>query len=330
MKLPKMNTSIIRIIFARFKEMGILIALLIIFLILSISTDSFFQLSNIIIVLRYSVFTGIMALGAVFMISQGDIDLSVGGIYNLVGLMLLVLLERGWSVNLVVPLVLIVGIVCGLINMSLSIGLKIPMLIITLGTMNIYRGLGLVLFSDRPKTEYPLDNFLFQVFGKTFGGIPFGILALVILALILFYIFGFTRFGIHVRSIGGNLIVAKAMGIKISKTRIYSAMINGGLAAISAILTFGYLRTALPSFGNGYEFIALAAAIIGGTALSGGSGSIFGAALGALVISLIVNGIAHLGISTYWSAIVTGTIIIMAVAIDYISKRNYNRDRAGF
>jgi len=304
MKPPKINTNILRIIFARFREVGILIALLVIFLILSISTDTFFQFSNIILVLRYSVFTGILALGAVFMISQGDIDLSVGGIYNLVGL--------------------------GLINMSLSISLKIPMLIITLGTMNIYRGLGLVIYSGRFKTDYPLDNFLFKVFGGTFGKIPFGIIALVVLVLILFYVFGFTRFGIHVRSIGGNLIVAKAMGIKISRTRIYSAMINGGLAAISAILTFGYLRTALPSFGNGYEFIALAAAIIGGTALSGGSGSIFGAALGALIISLIVNGIAHLGIPTYWSATVTGTIIIMAVAIDYISKRNYNRDRAGF
>ena len=330
MKLPKIYTNILSIFFTRFSEAGILIALFIIFLILSISTDSFFQFLNIILVLRYSVFTGILALGAVFMLSQGDIDISVGGIYNLVGILLLVLLERGWPVNLVVPLGLIAGILCGLLNMSLSISLRIPMLIITLGTMNIYRGLGLIMYAGRPKTDYPLNNFLFKVFGGTFGGIPFGIIALVILTLILFYIFGFTKFGIHVRSIGGNLIVAKTMGIKISRTRIYSAMINGGLAAISAILTFGYLRTALPSFGNGYELIALAAAIIGGTALSGGSGSIFGAALGAIIISLIVNGIAHLGIPTYWSSTVTGTIIIMAVAIDYISKRNYNKDRAGF
>lgn len=234
---------------------------------------------------------------------------------------MLVLMERGWPVSLVVMVALLTGIICGLFNMSLSIGLKIPMLIITLGTMNIYRGLGLVLNSGRPKTGYPLDNFLFNILGGTFWGIPFGIFAFLFLALILFYIFGFTRFGIHVRSIGGNLIVAKAMGIKISKTRIKASMINGGLAAISSILTFGYLRTSLPSFGNGYELIAIAAAIIGGTALAGGSGSIFGAVLGALVISLIVNGIAHVGISTYWSAVVTGTIIILAVAIDYISKK---------
>ncbi len=106
----------------------------------------------------------------------------------------------------------------------------------------------------------------------------------------------------------GNLVVAKAMGIKISRTRIFSAMINGSLAAISAILTFGYLRTAFPSFGNGYELTALAAAIIGGPAISGGSGSILGAAMGAVIISLVVSGIAHLGISTYWSSVVTGTI----------------------
>lgn len=317
----KLNTKAIRIIFTRFREIGILLAFSFLFLILTVSTDSFFQLSNIIIVIRYSVFTGILALGAVFMLSQGDIDLSVGGIYNLVGLLLLVLMERGWPVALVVVIAMLTGIICGLFNMSLSIGLRIPMLIITLGTMNIYRGLGLVLYDGRPKTGYPLDNFLFNIFGGTFWGIPFGIFAFLFFALILFYIFGFTRFGIHVRSIGGNLIVAKAMGIKISKTRVSAAMINGGLAAISSILTFGYLRTALPSFGNGYELIAIAAAIIGGTALVGGSGSIFGAVLGALVISLIVNGIAHVGISTYWSAVVTGTIIILAVAIDYMSKK---------
>ena len=321
MKLFKINTNGIRIIYSRFKESGILAALLVIFLVLSVSTDTFFKLSTIILVLRYSVFTGIMALGAVFMLSQGDIDLSVGGIYNIVGLILLVLLKRGWPIGLTVVMGLAAGILCGLINMTLSISLNIPMMIITLGTMNIYRGLGLVLYYGRPDTTYPLNNFLFNIFGGTFGGIPFGVIALVVLVLLLFYIFGFTRFGIHVRSIGGNLVVARAMGIKISRTRILAAMINGSLSAISAILTFAYLRTALPSFGNGYELIALAAAIIGGTAIAGGSGSILGAALGALVISLIVNGIVHLGISTYWSAVVTGTILILAVAVDYTSKR---------
>jgi len=320
-KLFKINTNGIRIIYSRFKESGILAALLVIFLVLSVSTDTFFKLSTIILVLRYSVFTGIMALGAVFMLSQGDIDLSVGGIYNIVGLILLVLLKRGWPIGLTVVMGLAAGILCGLINMTLSISLNIPMMIITLGTMNIYRGLGLVLYYGRPDTTYPLNNFLFNIFGGTFGGIPFGVIALVVLVLLLFYIFGFTRFGIHVRSIGGNLVVARAMGIKISRTRILAAMINGSLSAISAILTFAYLRTALPSFGNGYELIALAAAIIGGTAIAGGSGSILGAALGALVISLIVNGIVHLGISTYWSAVVTGTILILAVAVDYTSKR---------
>ena len=321
MKLFKINTNGIRIIFFRFKESGILAALLVIFLVLSVSTDTFFKLSTIILVLRYSVFTGIMALGAVFMLSQGDIDLSVGGIYNIVGLILLVLLKRGWPIGLTVVMGLAAGILCGLINMTLSISLNIPMMIITLGTMNIYRGLGLVLYYGRPDTTYPLNNFLFNIFGGTFGGIPFGVIALVVLVLLLFYIFGFTRFGIHVRSIGGNLVVARAMGIKISRTRILAAMINGSLSAISAILTFAYLRTALPSFGNGYELIALAAAIIGGTAIAGGSGSILGAALGALVISLIVNGIVYLGISTYWSAVVTGTIPKLAVAVDYTSKR---------
>ncbi len=193
MKLFKINTNGIRIIFSRFKESGILAALLVIFLVLSVSTDTFFKLSTIILVLRYSAFTGIMALGAVFMLSQGDIDLSVGGIYNLVGLILLVLLKRGWPIGLTVALGLAAGIICGLINMSLSISLNIPMMIITLGTMNIYRGLGLVLYYGRPETTYSLNNFIFYIFGGTFGGIPFVVIALVILVLLLFYIFRFYK-----------------------------------------------------------------------------------------------------------------------------------------
>jgi ribose transport system permease protein len=321
MKIPNFNLGTLGFRILRFREIGILLAFATLFMILSLSTSTFFQFANIILVFRYASFTGIMALGAVFLLSQGDIDLSVGSIYNIVGLLIFVLLERGWSPVSVVFIGLIVGIICGLINITLSIILRIPMLIITLGTLNIYRGLGLVLYESRPKEAFNLDNFLFNIFGGTFSMIPFAVIALITLAIILFYIYGFTRFGIHVRSIGGNLSVARAMGIRINKTRAFSAMLNGGLAAISAVLTVAYLRAALPSFGTGYELIVIAAAIIGGTALSGGSGSIFGAVLGALVISLIVNGIAHLGISTYWTATVTGTVIIIAVVLDYLSRR---------
>jgi len=226
---------------------------------------------------------------------------------------------QAWQVMIIA---LLLGILCGLFNMTLSIMFKIPMLIVTLGTMNIFRGLGLVLYQGRPRTPFGLDNFFFGFLGENVGPIPFSIIAFIILAVILFYIYGFTRFGIHVRSIGGNLAVAKALGVNINRVRLTTSMLNGLLASISAILTIAYLRTALPSFGSGYELLAIAAAIIGGTALSGGQGSIFGALTGALVISIIVNGIAHLGIATFWTSFITGMIIIIAVAIDYVTRKN--------
>lgn len=99
------------------------------------------------------------------------------------------------------------------------------------------------------------------------------------------------------------------------------SMINGGLAVIAAILTVGYVRTAVPTFGLGYELLAIAATIIGGTALAGGSGSIIGALIGALIFSFIVNGMAHLGVSSYWTGTVTGMVIITAVALDYFSNK---------
>ncbi len=306
---------------SRFKEFGILTAFLVLALILTISTPTFFQLANLILVVRWSAYTGILALGAVFMLSQGDIDLSVGSIYNIVALYIVVVLEMGLPVGLAVLTGLFIGMLCGFINISLSIMLKIPMLIITLGTMNIFRGLGLVIYGGEGRNDFPLDNFLFKVLGEKIGQVPFSVIALFILAAILFFVFGYTKFGIHVRSIGGNVLVARAMSIRINRTRIFSAMINGGLAAIAAILTVGYVRTAVPTFGTGYELMAIAAAIIGGTALSGGSGSIIGAVIGALILSLIVNGMAHLGVPYYWSGTVTGMVIITAVALDYFSNR---------
>ena len=307
--------------FRRVKVLGVFTGLLVLGIILSIATDKFFSVLNLIQVVRQSSFVGIMALGAVFVLSEGDVDLSVGGIYNVVGIITAFSLEHGLTVGAAIPIGLLTGIVCGLTNVSLSLLFGIPTLIITLGTMNIFQGLGLVISQARPIFEFPIDNFFFEVSGGTVWGLPFGVITLFTITAVLTYIYGFTKFGIHVRSIGGNLQVARAMGVKIAQIRIFSFMLNAALAAVASMLQVAFLRSADPSIGIGNELMVIASAIIGGTALSGGSGSVIGAMVGALLIAVIRNGIVLLGITAYWSSIVTGAIIIAAVAIDYVSRQ---------
>jgi len=303
------------------QELGVGSALVILALVLGFSTEHFFDINNLISIVRSSSFIGIMALGMVFVLSEGDVDLSVGGIYNLAGVFTAFLLVKEMPIWVAILGGLAVGVLCGLFNIGLSLAFKIPTIIITLGTMSVFRGLGLVLCQAKPFYQFEKDNWFFQVIGVNIGRIPTPMIIMVILTIILFIIYGFTVFGTRVRAIGANQEAARFTGININKNRIFVFMLMGGLAALSGILEVSYLQTSNPSMGSGFELKVIAAAIIGGTALSGGFGSIFGALIGTLIIATITNGIVQLGVSAYWSSTVTGFVIIAAVAVDYVFKR---------
>lgn len=308
-------------LFRDIKVLGLVLGFAVVVTVFSILADNFLTLTNMIQVLRQSSFIGIMALGAVFVLSEGDVDISISGIYNLVGILTAFCLEQGVSVELSVLIGLSTGLVCGLFNISCSLAFKIPTFIITLGTMNIYRGLGLVISQARSIYDFPKEHFFYTLIGGSVGRVPFTVIFLIALTLILGVIYRHTRFGIHVRAVGGNYQVARAMGINIARTRISVMMLNGLLAATAAIMQVAFMRSADPSIGVGHELMVIASAIIGGTALAGGSGSVIGAMVGSVLIALIRNGIVFLGITAYWGYIVTGGVIIAAVAIDYMSKR---------
>jgi len=304
------------------KVLGLVLGFAVVLAVFSIIAENFLTLTNMIQVIRQSSFIGIMALGAVFVLSQGDVDISISGIYNLVGITTAFLLEQRLSVELSVLIGLSVGLLCGLVNISFSLLFSIPTFIITLGTMNIYRGLGLVISKARSIYDFPKDHIFYTLIGGSVGKVPFTVIILVFLTILLGMIYRHMRFGIHVRAIGGNYAVARAMGVKIARTRTIVMMLNGALAAIAAIMQVAFMRSADPSIGVGHELIVIASAIIGGTALAGGSGSVVGAMIGGVLIALIRNGIVFLGVTAYWGYIVTGAIIIVAVAIDYMSKQS--------
>jgi ribose transport system permease protein len=305
----------------RVQELGVGTALVVLILAIGFSTEHFFDLNNLVAIIRAASFTGIMALGMVFVLSGRDVDLSVGGIYNLAGIFTAFLFVKEFPIWFCILGGITVGVLCGLLNIGLSLAFKIPTIIITLGTMSVFRGLGLVLSQARPFYQFEKDNWFFQVVGVSIGKVPTPLIILVVLTLILAVVYGFTVFGTRVRAIGANPEAARFTGINITKNRIFVFMLMGALAALAGVLEVAYLQTSSPSMGSGSELMVIAAAIIGGTALSGGSGSIIGAFIGTLLIMTIRNGIVHLGVSAYWSATVTGFVIIAAVAVDYLFKR---------
>lgn len=315
-KLGRAGRGILKI-----QELGVGSALIILALILGFSTEHFFDFNNLISIIRSSSFIGTMALGMVFVLSEGDVDLSVGGIYNLAGIFTAWLFVQGMPILVCILGGLVVGILCGLFNIGLSMAFNIPTIIITLGTMSVFKGLGLVLCGAKPLYEFDKDNWFFQVVGVNIGRIPTPVIIMLALTVILFVVYGFTVFGTRVRAIGANKEAARFTGININKNRIFVFMLMGALAALSGIMEVAYLQTSNPSMGAGAELKVIAAAIIGGTALSGGFGSIVGAIIGTLIIATITNGIVQLGVSAYWSATVTGFVIIAAVAVDYVFKR---------
>jgi ribose transport system permease protein len=318
---PKNNLHMLYSVLKNVKVLGLILGFGVVVTVFSILADNFLTLTNLIQVIRQSSFIGIMALGTVFVLSEGDVDISISGIYNLVGILTAFSLEQGQTVGVSVAAGLAVGLLCGLANISFSLLFNMPTFIITLGTMNIYRGLGLVISKARSIYDFPKDHFFYTVIGGSIGKVPFTVIALIFLTVVLGVVYRHTRFGIHVRAIGGNMQVARAMGVKIVRTRVIVLMLNGALSAIAAIMQVAFMRSADPSIGVGHELMVIASAIIGGTALAGGSGSVLGAMIGGVLIALIRNGIVFLGVTAYWGYIVTGGIIIMAVAIDYMSKQ---------
>jgi ribose transport system permease protein len=210
----------------------------------------------------------------------------------------------------------------GAVNGALSILLRVPTIIITLGMLSAYRGL-----ADQIANGYPLETFgtngPFWALGsgRLVGHIPYDTLVLVVFALASGYVLRRTRLGLHIYAMGSHRRAAELAGLRVNRIRLGVLMFNGLAAGVAAMLTVALTQTADPNVGLGYELDAIAAVIIGGAKLAGGSGTVLGSVLGLLLISVIQNGLVILGVSIYWLTVVSGLIVIGAVAIDRIFAR---------
>jgi ribose transport system permease protein len=307
-------------------ELGVLAALLALGLILSLTTHGLFlNASNLLQVARQSSPYGIMAVGMVFVLVLGEVDLSVGSVYVLANIVTALCLRSHAPLALALLAGLGAGLACGLVNGVLSVILRIPTIIVTIGTMSVFRGIALMACKAAPVSEFPKDNAFFDVAGGSPFGVPAGVLVMLGVAVLGWIGLHRTVLGRRVQAIGGNPQAGRLSGLSVPRYRIGVMALNGVIAAISGLMALAFLQSADPSDGQGFELWVIASAIIGGTALQGGSGSISGAVLGALIIAVIQNGLLLLGAPANANIAVTGAVIILAVALDALVKRRSRR-----
>jgi len=294
------------------------------FIIMAASSDVFLTRANILNMLRQLSINGILAVGMTFVLITGGIDLSVGAVLTFSAMVGCSFIQKGspYPVILAVVIAIAIGLGIGLANGLLVARGGVPAFIVTLGTQLMAAGAALLLRNGSPipglKDEY-------NVIGAgTFLGIPLPIYIFFVVMLIGGFILRRTRFGRHTYAVGGNALAARACGIRDKSVTIWVYVISGLCAAIAGIVLSARVRTATPIAGNGYELDAIAAAVLGGTSLSGGIGNMWGTLAGVLIIGLLNNGMDLLNIQSYIQDIIQGAIIIAAVYIDV----NTNKTRS--
>ena len=293
----------------------VFIAFALITIILSIVTPGFFSIQNAVIVLRQISINGILAVGVTFVIIAGGIDLSLGSVIALTGVVAAMFAHPG-EYALVVPLAIatITGIAIGVINGFAITRGKVAPFIVTLGMMTIARGCALVVSNGRPVSN--LSKSFNYIGGGDFLNIPVPVIIFGFVIILASVTLNYTKAGRYIYAVGGNENAALASGINIKAVKMFAYVVCSGLAGLAGIILASRITTGQPNAGVAYELDAIAAVVIGGTSLSGGVGSIAGTVLGALIIGVINNGLDLLNITSYYQQIIKGLIIVGAVLID--------------
>jgi len=304
----------------------VLVALVALIVVVGLLRPNFLQPTTLFQQLSGAAFIGVLALGMVFVVSIRDIDLSVGWIFNFSAVIAAKAMVLGVDPWIAAGVGIAFGGFLGLINGVLAVWLRIPVIIITLGTFSAFRGLSLVVNESRAVVPPDKTGSFFALFDiKLFGLIPSVAVAFVVLAVVLHLVLHRTRFGYRVQAMGSNPDAARLGGIPVDRTRILVLVLMGAIAGLTGAMFLGFREAIDPVTGGDYLLPVVAAVIIGGTPLSGGRGTIVGAVVGALIIQVITTGILFLGVDVKWSTFVTGAVIILAVAVDQLVRRQRER-----
>ena len=303
------------------RNLGILVALVALCVVLSFATSAFLTSKNIMNVLQQISTNGMIAFGMTYVILLGGIDLSVGSVVALSGVMSMALMARsGW---VLVPALLagvLIGTAIGLIDGFFITKVNMPAFIVTLAMMNIARGFALITTSGKP--IYVQDDRLLIIGnGKLLENVPLQAVYMLIIFALLFVVLNYTKYGRHLYATGGNIEAARFSGINVNRVQLTAYIISGTVSGFAGVLTAARLYSALPSMGEGAEMNAIAAVVLGGTMMTGGSGTLGGTLIGALIIGVMNNGLNLMGVSSYWQDVAKGVIIILAIYMDIIRNK---------
>ncbi|AZO42204.1 ABC transporter permease [Mesorhizobium sp. M7D.F.Ca.US.005.01.1.1] len=285
--------------------------------------------ANLSSLLEQAALPGLLAIGMVFVLTMREIDLSAGAVFHLTATFTALLVVAGMNPWLAALAGIAAGAGLGLINGLLVIALRLPALLVTLGTWWMIQGLSLVIGKGQTIAPPGADgSVLATLSGKAFVIVPVTGIVFVVLAMAMHVVLHRTRFGYRVQAVGSNPRAAAYAGIPTDKVRVLTLVLMGAMAGLAGVIHLGAQGAIAPGDGGTFALLAITAAIIGGTSLSGGNGSVIGAVIGMLVLQAILSAMTLLGVDAIWAAFATGALIVLALAIDRLVNLWRNR-RAG-
>jgi len=304
----------------RRRESAILAALVVLIAAIGAAEPNFVSASNLYLVSRQISFVAIVALGELFVILHGGIDLSVGSIMALAGMVAAYCMKFDLPPALAVALGTSAGLAMGAVNGALISWVRLAPFIVTLGMLSFASGLVLGLTKGVPITEIP-SSFL-PVAQGSFLGLPIPVWIVLVMAAVAHVVLTSTAFGRRIYAMGGNEQATFLSGINVRRIKFGLYLISAGCAAIAGIVLVARYNSAQADTGKGQELDAIAAVVIGGASLSGGTGSVFGVLIGACIMGVLKNGLVQMHVSSYWQTAVIGVVIVLAAVLDRAKRRD--------
>jgi ribose transport system permease protein len=293
--------------------------LLLLWLALTLSTDSFATYNNFTNLLRQASLWTIIAIGQTFVIITAGIDLSVGAVVGLASTVVAMLMVGGWPIWAAIAVTLAMGIVIGMFHGFVIVRLRLPPFIATLASLTALRGIGLLLTGGQTIAGLPVPFGAFSR-GSLFG-IPNLFWMVILIAVPCYVLLHHSRWGRYIYAVGSNPEAARLSGVNVGRTIYLAYMVSAGLAALAGILTASRIGIGIATTGDGWELQSIASSVIGGASLFGAVGSVVGPVLGAVLLTTINNGANLLNVNPFWQRIITGGLIIVIVYFDQLRRR---------
>lgn len=300
-------------------RVGILMVLILLVLLMSIFAPNFNRVDNLLNIARSISVNAILAAGLTFVILTGGIDLSVGSIVAVSGVVAVLAAMAGVPAPAAIAIGMAVGGACGFVNGVLTAYLALAPFIVTLGTMTFLRGLAYTMTNGQPIVSSDLN---FRDFGNGYLlGLPVPVITMLVVFLVAWFMLERTRYGRHVYAVGGNAQAARLAGVQVNRILLSVYVIAGICAGLAGVIFAARVISAQPTAGTGYELDAIAAVVLGGTSLVGGRGRIVGTLIGAVILGVLTTGLILLNVQFFTQLLIKGVVIILAVAIDSLKQR---------